>query len=286
MKLFWYMVNYSGLFRIVGAALRHPKLPLASIPGWSIGAAILLSAPRSGATPIDLGSAESFAILAGAGITISGATTVVGDIGIYPASTVAGLANAALTGTVHAGDTAAHAAQTALIAAYADAAGRTPTSIFAPIYDLGGQTFLPGVYHDSTSLAITGTVTLDAHGNPNAVWIFQAGTTLITSSGSQVILTGGAQAANVFWQVGTSATLGSQSIFVGDILAQQSATLNSGASVLGRILAEQGAVTLDGNSIHVSSASAPDGGATPILFGLSLAALFAFKLRQKPPALG
>jgi hypothetical protein len=211
---------------------------------WTVAMAVSL--PGAAAQMVDLGSASEFAVLAGAGITIgaSGTTTITGDIGSYPTATITGTENLDLDGTNHGGDAVTQAAKTDLDEAYDDAAGRTPTTTYSPIYDLGGQTLGPGVYNNPSSFGITGILTLDAGGDPNAVWIFQAGSTLITASGSQVALINGAQASRVFWQVGTSATLGTGTDFAGTLLVAESITLVAGASVEGRLLALNGAVTL------------------------------------------
>jgi hypothetical protein len=159
---------------------------------------------------VDLGSASSFAVLAGSGITFTGAvnpTKITGDIGSFSTTTITGLGTIVLNGTNHAGDASTQAAKTALGTAYGDAAGRAATSVGT---ELGGTIKTPGVYTSAT-FGITGTLTLDGGGNANAVFIFKtgvAGTTLITADFSHVVLTGGAQANNVFWQVGSSATLG------------------------------------------------------------------------------
>jgi hypothetical protein len=130
-----------------------------------------------------------------------------------------------------------------LTAAYIDAAGRTTPAIVAG--DLGGLTLAPGLYKSTSSLGITGVLTLDGQGNSNSVFIFQVGTALTTATSSQVALIGGAQAANIFWQIGSSATLGTYSIFNGTIMAQASVTIATGAALTGRALARTGAVTLD-----------------------------------------
>ena len=207
-----------------------------------------------------LGSADSFAVLAGSGITVAGAvnsTTITGDIGTFPTPSITGLGNVVLTGVNHADDAVTQNAKNDLLVAYNDAAGRSATTSYGPIFDLGGLTLTPGVYKDPSSFAITGTLTLDAGGDTNAVWIFQAGSTLITGAGapgnpgSSVVLINGAQACHVFWQVGSSATIGTYSDFVGNILALTSITVNTGASLSGRALALNGAVTLDNNLIAV-----------------------------------
>lgn len=216
---------------------------------------------------VDLGAASDFAVVAGAGITVAGAvhsTAIIGDIGSFSTTTITGLENIALMGMNHLGDSVTQQAKTDLGVAFADAAGRTPNAIFSPIFDLGGLTLGAGVYNDPSSLWLTGNLTLDAGGDPNAVWIFQAGSTLITGSGSSISLIGGAQASNVFWQVGSSATLGTGSYFVGSILASESISLNTGAELVGRALAQNGAVTLDYNSIII-----PEPGSS-MLFGLGM----------------
>ena len=201
---------------------------------------------------IDLRSAENFAVLAGSGITVAGAvnsTTITGDIGTFPTPSITGLGSVVLNGVNHAGDAFTQNAKNDLLAAYNDAVGRSATTTYGAIFDLGGLTLAPGVHKDPTSFAITGNLRLDAQGNPNAVWIFQAGTTLITAGSSQVILINGAQANNVFWQVGSSATLGGSSVLQGNVLANASIGLGAGATVDGRLLAQDGAVTLGGNNV-------------------------------------
>jgi hypothetical protein len=147
------------------------------------------------------------------------------------------------------GDPAAAQAQLDLTTAYNDAAGRTVGAITVA-GNLGGQTLTPGLYKSTSSLEISsGDLTLDAQGDANAVFIFQMGSTLTTTSSRQVILSGGAKAANIFWQVGSSATLGTGSVFKGNILALTSITLTTGATLQGRALARNGAVTLDSNTV-------------------------------------
>jgi hypothetical protein len=204
-------------------------------------------------TPVELGSAENFSVLAGATVTNTGVGTAgQGDLGVWPGTAITGFPPGILNGTFHAGDLVAMAAQGDLTVAYDDAAGRTiPDEIFSTP-DIGGRTLPPGLYKTGAidSVGITGVLTLDAQGDPNAVWVFQIATTLITASNSQIILIGGAQAPNIFWQVGSSATLGSASMFKGTILALTSITLNIGARLDGNALARNGAVTLDNNIIN------------------------------------
>lgn len=201
-----------------------------------------------GPASVSLGSTSAFTILAGSTVTNTGATAITGDLGVSPGSAVTGFPPGTVSGTIHAGDATAATAQTDLTVAYNDAAGRT-TGAISVSGDLTGLTLAPGLYKSTSSLGITGNVTLSGLGNSNAVFIIQIATTLTTGTGSQVILTGGAQAKNIIWQVGSSATIGSNSIFKGNILADQSITLNTGAQMTGRAMARVGAVTLDTNAV-------------------------------------
>jgi hypothetical protein len=220
--------------------------------------ALLVVVPLAGnadaATPVGLGTAGSFAVLAGAGITNTGPTTVNGDVGTFPTTTISGSASMTVTGTNHGGDAVTQQAKTDLVTAYNNAAGQGPTSPIAA--DLGGQTLVPGVYNSASSIGLTGTLTLNGGGDANAVFIFQAGSALTTATGSQVSLVNGAQACNVFWQVGSSATLGTGSTFRGTILAMTSISVTTGATVDGRVLARNGAVTLDTDTITASACAA------------------------------
>jgi cell division septation protein DedD len=199
------------------------------------------------ATAVPLGTADSFAVLAGAGISNTGPTTVNGDLGTFPTTTVSGSASITIGGTNHAGDGVTQQAKNDLVTAYNNAAGQGPTSPIAA--DLGGQTLTPGVYNSASSIGLTGALTLNAGGDPNAVFVFQAGSALTTASGSQVNLINGAQSCNVFWQIGSSATLGTGSSFRGTIIALTSITVTTGTTVDGRVLARNGAVTLDTDTI-------------------------------------
>lgn len=209
------------------------------------------AATTAGQAPVALGTAANFAVLAGSTVTSSGATTVNGDVGVSPGTAVTGFPPGLVNGAIHAGDSAAAQAQLNLTTAYNDAAGRTVGAV-SVAGNLGGRTLTPGLYKSTSSLEISsGDLTLDAQGDANAVFIFQMASTLTTTAGRQVILSGGAKAANVFWQVGSSATLGTTSVLKGTIMADQSITLTTGATLDGRALARIAAVTLDANIITI-----------------------------------
>jgi hypothetical protein len=231
---------------------------------------------------VALGAACTYGVLGHTTVTNTGLTHIGGvppataDAGVSPGSAMVGFAIAPantfvgtgtntagpglVSGTIHLNDppppsaTSAMAAEAAVTVTYTDLAGRTapaPTILTGAAPDLGGQTLAPGIYKSNTSLAITGTVTLDGGGDPNAVWIFQIASTFITAGNSNVVLAGGAQAHNIFWQVGSSATLGTTSTLNGTIVALASVTLTTGGTLNGRALASTGAVTLDTNTVVV-----------------------------------
>ncbi len=197
-----------------------------------------------------LGSARGFSVLGGSTVTNTGSTVVTGDVGIGPGTSLTGFpAGTIVRGQFHVGDAAATDAQRGVAGATAKLAGQACNTTYSDPTDVGGMTLSPGVYCFSSSAQLTGTLTLDAVSNPNAVWIFRTGSTLTTASSSSVQLANGAQQSNVFWQVGSSATLGTSTAFQGNILAVASITLNTGATLSGRALAQTGAVTLDDNTI-------------------------------------
>jgi hypothetical protein len=198
-----------------------------------------------------LATAQSFAVLGGSTVTNTGATTVYGNLGVDPGSAVTGFPPGLVAGgTIHTGDAVAIQAQSDTVTAYKALAGEALT-VDLTGQDLGGKTLTPGVYHFSSSAQLTGALTLNAEGNPSAVFVFQIGSTLTTASNSSVLVINGGQDCNIFWQVGSSATLGTTTAFKGNILALTSITLDTGATVSGRTLARNGAVTMDAN--HVST---------------------------------
>jgi serine protease AprX len=214
--------------------------------------------PRTG---LGLGTAESFAVLAGTTVTNTGPSIVNGNLGLSPGAAVTGFGPGTVTGTTYTADAIALKAQSDLTIAYDDATARTPAAS-APA-DLGGLTLAPGVYRNASSLGLTGALTLDGQGDPNAVFVFQAGSTLTTGSASQVRLINGAQACNVFWKVGSSATLGAGSLLAGNILALTSISLNDGVTLQGRALARNGAVTLINDTITAAHCALGAGGSQP-----------------------
>ncbi|MFD6554447.1 ice-binding family protein, partial [Streptomyces sp. NPDC058398] len=212
------------------------------------------------ATPVPLGTAESFAVLAGASITNTGPSVITGDVGVSPGTAITGFPPGLVNGTQHSADAVALQAKSDLVAAYNDAAGQATDSALPP--DAGGLTLVPGVYTSQSTLGLTGTLTLDAGGDPDAVWVFQVGSGLTTASASQVLLVNGASPCNVYWQIGSSATLGTNSTFVGSILALTSISATTGTSIDGRALARNGSVTLDTNRITLPTCGTGTTGAT------------------------
>ena len=245
--------------------------------GWRLAASAGFAALLFGASPAwaqtapSLGSAQSFAVLGGSTVTNTGSSVITGDLGLSPGTSVTGFPpGIVVAGTIHAADSLALAAQTSTTTAYNSLAGQ-PCTVSLTGQNLGGLTLTPGVYCFSSSAQLTGTLTLNALGNAAAVFIFQIGSTLTTASGSSVVMINGGTLCNVFWQVGSSATLGTTTSFLGNILALTSITLNTGASIAGRALARNGAVTLDTNAVVAASCiTAPPG--CPVL-GLAPATL-------------
>lgn len=220
-----------------------PILGTAAI--FILALAVVWQSPAFAAASINLGTAAPYSVLAGTTVTNTGPSTLQGSVGVSPGSAITGFPPGNAFGATHIADAPAGQAQADVTTAYNDAAGRPLTATVAG--DLVGLTLTEGVYKSTSSLAATGALTLDGQGNYGSVFIFQIATTLMTGSASSIILTNGAQACNVFWQVGSSATLGTASRFKGTILALTSITLTTGATVEGRALARNGAVTLDSN---------------------------------------
>jgi hypothetical protein len=229
---------------------------IAPLLALSVGACQRSSNPVQAQRSPLLGSAESFAVLGGQAVTNTGPTTVTGSLGVSPGSAVTGFPpGIVLGGTIHAADAVALQARDDANAAYIDAAGQ-PCGVDLTGQDLGGQTLVPGVYCFQTSAQLTGELVLDTKGDPGAVFIFQMGSTLTTATDAVVSVIGGG-GCNVYWQVGSSATLGTRTRFVGNIFALTSITLTTGASLAGRALAHDGATTMDTNQIGAVACGGP-----------------------------
>ena len=214
------------------------------------------------ARAVTLGTGENFAVLGGSTVTNTGATVLHGDLGVWPGLAITGFGPGIVNGTIHAGDSVAQQAQSDLTTAYNFLAGMAPTQVLTG-QDLGGQTLTTGVYFFASSAQLTGVLTLSGPGD----FVFQIGSTLTTASNSSILAN---NSANIYWQVGSSATLGTATAFKGNILALTSITLNTGATIdSGRALARNGAVTLDGNTITIPEPC------TILLFGSGLMSLFA-----------
>jgi hypothetical protein len=216
------------------------------------------------ATQPNLGTAGSFAVLAGSTVTNTGPTVITGDLGVSPGTAVTGFPPGTVVGAQHNADAVALKAKTDLVTGYNDAAGQTPF-VDKTGQNLGGQNLTPGIYRFSSSAQLTGTLTLNGQGNSNTVFIFQIGSMLTTASNSSVVLMNGAQPCGIWWQVGSSATLGTGTKFQGNLLALTSISLTTGADIMpGRALARNGAVTLDTNHItKPTSCTAPSASPSP-----------------------
>src|SRR6185503_3803395 len=209
-------------------------------------AALLCSSPAL-AQDRFLGSAKGFAVLGASTVTDAGASSVIGDLGVSPGTAITGFP----AGTpMHKGDAVALLAQSGVTQTYNALAGAASTAIMTG-QDLGGRTLTPGVYRFAVSAPLNGVLTLDAKGDANAFFVFQIGSTLLAAQGSSVRLINGARFENVFWQVGSSATIGANASFMGNIIALASITLSAGTKISGRTMARTGAVTMDHSSVSI-----------------------------------
>jgi type VI secretion system secreted protein VgrG len=261
--------------------------------------AAFLCGPSAALAGSILSSATSFAVLGGQSVTNTGITTIVGDLGVSPGSSYTGGGTVTQTGTVYLANGVSQQAEADVTTAYDYLAGLGVNQVLTG-QDLGGKTLDPGVYFFSSSAPLTGTLTLDAQNNPNAFFDFEIGSTLITASDAVVNVINATSGTGVFWQVGSSATLGTGTTFAGNILALASITLDTGASITcGRALAQTGSVTLDANaisdncsanalgsgrtdagSVGFSSSTTPEPGTVPLL-GTCLFALTLYGWRLK-----
>jgi len=238
-----------------------------------VGVAALLSGVAIVWAQSSLGTAQSFAVLGGSTVTNTGPSVLTGNLGVSPGSAITGFPPGTVTGTAHAGNATAAQAQSDVTTQYNALAGAACTTSLTG-QNLGGLTLIPGVYCFSSSAQLTGTLTLNAQGSPAATFIFKTGSTLTTASGSSVVLINGGNPCGVAWQIGSSATLGTTTSFIGNLIALTSITLNTGANIIGgRALARNGAVTLDTNNISFASCSA--GGGPPPVPTLSTWAVIA-----------
>jgi hypothetical protein len=242
-------------FRSVGVR----RTTLCGVAMVAASSLVLVSAGSAQAAPaataVPLGTAEPFAVLSGSSFSNTGPTVIAGDIGASDPSMV-GTASITLTGTNHGNDSVTASANAALTNALVSAAGQGPGDTISA--DLAGQTLTPGIYTSASALSIAGPtpLVLDGQGDPNAVFLFQAGSTLITQPGTSVSLINGATACNVFWQVGSSTTLGVNSVFRGVVLTLTDTTMNTGATLEGSVLSS-GAVSLDSNTIIRPACATP-----------------------------
>ena len=231
----------------------HPRRAtlrvLAGFAAVAAAATVLVFTPTAASAavaPVGLGTAGNFSVLAGSTVTNTGATTMAQSLGVHPGTAATGFPPGLVGGETHLGDAVALQAKSDLTTAFTDAAGRTPFTSHAS--ELGGSTLIPGVYRIEAA-QLTGTLTLDAQGDPQAVFIFQIDSALTTASNSSVVFINGSSPCNVFWKVGSSATIGTGTHFVGNIMALASIAMQTGATLQGRALAQTAAVTLDTNVI-------------------------------------
>ncbi|WP_271984035.1 ice-binding family protein [Pseudoclavibacter terrae] len=242
------------------SAPRRARIPLLAATGSVLAvlafvpALLQANSAQAIGTAVDLGTASSFSVLGGASVSNTGDSILSGDLGVAPGSAISGFPPGIVLGETRPLEDAAAAQSDAAVAYNALTSQASDAPIAA---DLGGQTLVAGVYKADTSAGLTGTVTLDAEGDPNAVFIFQIGSTLTTAPNSTVALVNGAQACNVFWQVGSSATLDTDTTFVGTIIALASVTVNTDSTIAGRAIARTGSVTLDDNTFTPALCAPP-----------------------------
>jgi ice-binding like protein/exosortase sorting signal-containing protein len=218
----------------------------------SVGFAVVVCGGSVARAQSSLDTAQSFAVLGGSTVTNTGSSVLTGDLGVGPGSAITGFPPGTSTGTIHAADAVALQAQSDVTTQYNALASAACTADLTG-QDLGGMTLTTGVYCFSSSAQLTGPLTLNAQGNGNATFVFKIGTTLTTASGSSVQLTNGGNPCGVAWQIGSSATLGTTTSFIGNLIALSSITLNNGANIIGRALARNGAVTLDTNNVSFAA---------------------------------
>jgi hypothetical protein len=233
-----------------------------------MGASALLAMALAGQSPayaadapVGLGTAAAYSVLGGMTVTNTGSTNLAGNLGVNPGSAITGFPPGHVDGAIHKGDAQALQARSDLTTAYDDAAGRPMTSLVAG--DLADKTLSPGVYKSSGPLLVSGALTLDGQGDPNSVFIFQVASTLTTASASNIVLTNSAQACNVYWQVGSSATLGTASKFSGNILALTDISVTTNAEVQGRALARNGQVSLQADDFIMPGCATASPSSTP-----------------------
>jgi len=240
----------------------------------------LLPISAYASSPVDanfLGAATSFGVLGGSNVTNIGDTVIYGDLGVYPGSSITGFPPGSYTGALHNSDAVALEARSDTTAAYTILANMMPTLNLSGT-DLGGLTLTPGVYKVDVAAGLTGELTLDVEDNPDAFFVFQIGSTLTTGSGSSVVMINAPENfCNKYWQIGTSATLGSDTDFMGNILAYADITLNGG-TLDGRALARTGKVEITDTETITAQCVIPEP-ATICLLGLGSLALIRRKRR-------
>jgi hypothetical protein len=244
------------MFRLIHR--RHGRSARLVLATTTAGLACLGAAGLAQASPVDLGTAKSFVVLGGTTVTNTGPSVLNGDLGVSPGTALVGFgAPAVVNGATHATDGVAGQAQSALTTAY-DVAAAQPVAPADDLtgVDLGGLVLTAGAYRSTSSAQLTGALTLDAQGDPNAQFVFEIASALTTASASSVLLVNGASPCNVYWQVGSSATLGSTTAFKGNLMALSSISLNANAAVVGRVLARNGQVSLIDNVLDAGSCGA------------------------------